>query len=74
MKRILMTLFAAWAVTLLGAWAQPRLAVETETQWLGQISWKLPVSVSYTVTNTGDAPLVLTEVEPDCSCTMANWT
>ncbi len=74
MKRILMTLCAAWTLTLLTAWAQPRLTVEEGTQSLGQIAWKLPVSVTYTVTNTGDAPLVLTHVEPDCSCTMANWT
>ena len=40
----------------------------------GQIEWKHPVSVQYTITNTGDQPLVLTEVEPDCACSVAQWT
>ncbi len=30
--------------------------------------------VQYTITNTGDRPLVLTEVEPDCACSVAQWT
>ena len=33
-------------------------------QHLGQIEWKRPVTVQYTITNTGDEPLVLSEVEP----------
>lgn len=40
----------------------------------GQIEWKHPVTVQYTVTNTGDRPLVLTEVEPDCACSAVRWT
>ena len=43
-------------------------------QHLGQIEWKRPVTVQYTITNTGDEPLVLSEVEPDCACTAARWT
>ncbi len=43
-------------------------------QHLGQIEWKRPVTVQYTVTNTGNEPLVLSEVEPDCACTDVRWT
>ena len=56
------------------ALAQARFTSSTQLQHLGQIEWKRPVTVQYTVTNTGDEPLVLTEVEPDCACTAARWT
>ena len=32
------------------------------------------MTAQYTVTNTGDQPLVLTEVDPDCACSVAQWT
>ena len=69
-KRQLYTL-AAVALT---AAAQPRFTSNTEMHNFGQIEWKHPVSVQYTITNTGDQPLVLTEVEPDCACSVAQWT
>lgn len=54
--------------------AQARFTSSTQMQHLGQIEWKRPVTVQYTITNTGDEPLVLSEVEPDCACTAARWT
>lgn len=54
--------------------AQARFTSSTRMQHLGQIEWKHPVTVQYTVTNTGDEPLVLSGVEPDCACTAARWT
>lgn len=73
MKRIFTTLYALAAVALTAA-AQPRFTSNTEMYNFGQIEWKHPVSVQYTITNTGDQPLVLTEVEPDCACSVAQWT
>ena len=72
MKRIF-TLYAL-AATALTAVAQPRFTSNTETYDFGQIEWKHPVTVQYSVTNTGNQPLVLTEVEPDCACSAAQWT
>ena len=54
--------------------AQPRFTSNTEMHSFGQIEWKHPVTAQYTVTNTGDQPLVLTEVDPDCACSVAQWT
>ena len=73
MKRFvaIITLFMGMSVS---ASAQARFTSSTRLQHLGQIEWKRPVTVQYTVTNTGDAPLVLTGVEPDCACTAARWT
>lgn len=73
MKRIFTTLYALAAVAL-AAVAQPRFTSNTEMHSIGQIEWKHPVTVQYTITNTGDQPLVLTEVEPDCACSVAQWT
>ncbi len=54
--------------------AQPRLSSNKETHNFGQIEWKHPVNVEYTITNTGDKPLVLTNVTTSCACSVASWT
>ena len=73
MKRIISTIYI-WSVVALGAMSQPRFSSHTEQQNLGQIEWKHPVTATYQITNSGDAPLQLTHVEPDCACTMTQWT
>ena len=73
MKRTLISLYALASVAL-AAVAQPRFTSNTELHSFGQIEWKHPVTTQYTITNTGDQPLVLTEVEPDCACSIAQWT
>lgn len=54
--------------------AQPRFLSNTKNIKLGQVEWKHPVRTHYTVTNTGDKPLIITSVEPDCACTVPQWT
>ncbi len=54
--------------------AQARFTSNTEEHRFGQIEWKQPVTASFAITNTGDRPLVLSEVEPDCACAVAQWT
>lgn len=73
MKRIFTTLYTLAAVSVTVV-AQPRFTSNTEMHSFGQIEWKHPVTTQYTITNTGDQPLVLTEVEPDCACSIAQWT
>lgn len=73
MKRIFTTLYALAAIVF-AAVAQPRFTSNTEMYDLGQVEWKHPAIAEYTITNTGDSPLVLTEVEPDCACSVAEWT
>ena len=55
------------------ATAQARFTSNTQEHRFGQIEWKHPVTAEYVITNTGDRPLVLSEVEPDCACTMVQW-
>ena len=63
-----------WVLSALPAVAQPRFVSDTEAVDFGQIAWKHPVTAHYTITNTGNEPLVLTDVEPDCACAVASWT
>lgn len=73
MKRSSILIYALFC-TALGAFAQPRLSSNKETHKFGQIEWKQPVKVEYTITNTGNQPLVLTNVTTSCACTVADWT
>lgn len=54
--------------------AQPRFIPNTDIQKVGQVLWKRPVDIKFSITNEGDQPLVLTDVQPDCDCTVARWT
>ena len=65
MKRSLLSIFFLLIVTL-AAVAQPRISSNKETHNFGQIEWKRPVTVEYTITNTGNQPLVLTNVTTSC--------
>lgn len=54
--------------------AQARFTSNTELYGMGQIEWKHPTTAQYVITNTGDQPLVISGVDPDCACTVAQWT
>ena len=73
MKRPLITL-ALLALAATAAMAQARFTSNTQEHRLGQIEWKHPVTAEFVITNTGDRPLVMSEVEPDCACAVAQWT
>ena len=76
-RKPLLSLFIVAVMGPLGATccrAQARFSADTSLQNMGQIEWKHPTTARFVVSNTGDAPLVLTEVMPDCSCTVATWT
>lgn len=73
MIRNIFLIFSLLTVSLT-ALAQPRISSNKETHHFGQIEWKRPVTVEYTITNTGDKPLVLTNVTTSCACSVADWT
>lgn len=73
MKRSLLSILSLLTVAL-AAVAQPRIFSNKETHNFGQIEWKRPVTVEYTITNTGNQPLVLTNVTTSCACAVADWT
>jgi hypothetical protein len=53
--------------------AQPRLSFNKSVHNFGQIEWKHPVTVDYTLTNTGNKPLAISNVTASCACTDARW-
>ena len=73
MKRVLSGICVCVGAVL-AASAQPRFSPTASDIDMGRVQWKSPTKLQFKFTNTGDAPLVLSEVEPDCSCTVADWT
>lgn len=74
MKKTIVLLHILLVAACVSAVAQPRFTSNTEEYRFGQVEWKHPVTAQYDIMNTGDQPLILTEVEPDCACTATQWT
>ncbi len=73
MKRIL--LFISFCLCMQAyLMAQPVAQFNTTTQNLGAIAWRKPVNITYRVKNTGDKPLVISNVTTSCGCTTAMWS
>jgi Protein of unknown function (DUF1573) len=47
---------------------------EKETYDFGKIPQGKPVSVDFKFTNVGEEPLIISNVEPTCGCTIADYT
>ena len=60
MKRILLLAGILIAVSSV-LQAQPKIKFEKETQELGYVLWRNPVTVTYHFTNDGDKLLVITD-------------
>lgn len=73
MKRIIFLLCILGAV-ITAVKAQPQISFTTKSQDIGYILWRNPVSVKYGFTNTGDKPLVISNVTVSCGCMQADWT
>lgn len=73
MKRLISSIFILTLICI-AAWSQPRLTSSEQTYNMGQVLWKHPVTIEYTITNTGDAPLVMSHITTSCACAVAEWT
>lgn len=76
MKRntLLLLTLLCWCTTALHTAAQPVAQFDRTAFDFGTILWKKPVTATFTLTNRGDKPLVITYVSTDCGCTDADWT
>lgn len=54
--------------------AQPQISFDKHEHDLGDILWKKPTTVTYTVINTGNEPLMITNVDVFCGCLNPVWT
>lgn len=67
-------LVVALCLSRLSGMAQPQLLVDKHVYEFGQIAWKRPVSSTFTLTNKGNKPLVISHVSSSCGCTAVKWT
>ncbi len=53
--------------------AQPLVFCNETEQNIGEVMWKKPVTVSFTLTNKGNDPLLIRDVKASCGCMDAKW-
>lgn len=51
----------------------PRITWTNTTIDIGNVPHNKPVQVKFELKNTGNAPLIISKVEPDCDCTAPEW-
>lgn len=66
-------LLSLLAFTTLGINAQPKAKYEKTEYQLGNIAWHEQATASIKITNSGNKPLQIIEVEPGCECTLVSW-
>ncbi|HPY81848.1 MAG: DUF1573 domain-containing protein [Bacteroidales bacterium] len=52
----------------------PRVRWENSIIDIGDVPHNKPVQIKFELQNTGNAPLIISKVEPDCDCTVPEWT
>lgn len=73
MKRLTL-MISLLVVSCLSTMAQAQITFDKKVHEFGVILWKQPVMATFKVTNSGDKPLVISNVTTSCGCTVANWT
>lgn len=73
MKRLLF-LFSILCAMSIAVSAQPKITFDRPVQELGYLLWRIPKTVTYNFTNTGNSPLVISNVTSSCGCTTVDWT
>lgn len=73
MKRIY-TFFLLCMAACFSLFAQPKITFDMQTKDLGYVLWRNPATVIYSFTNTGNKPLVISNVTTSCGCAKAKWT
>lgn len=73
MKRIyfLLAILSSWGMQV---WSQPKISFSEKQHDFGTIAWNRPVTAVFKVTNTGNKPLVISNVTTSCGCAVAGWT
>jgi hypothetical protein len=73
MKKIRLAVFFMFFTA--GLFANPKASIEWQTNSIdmGAISFKKPVTVEFVFKNKGLVPLVITNVESSCGCTVPEY-
>lgn len=67
-------LAVAFLCCSLSGMAQPQMLVDKHVYEFGAILWNKPVAATFTLTNKGNKPLVISHVSTSCGCTAVKWT
>ena len=73
MKRFTL-IISLLAVSCMAVMAQTQITFDKKVHEFGIVLWKHPVTATFKVTNSGDKPLVISNVTTSCGCTVADWT
>lgn len=73
MTRIIL-IIVAQLVFITQAYPQAKLQIDNEIYDFGEVEWKRPATALFNITNSGNKPLVISEIIPDCACSVAQWT
>ncbi len=52
----------------------PKFWVESNVYNFGNVPLGIPVSITFEIKNTGNAPLVITKADPSCNCTLVDYS
>ena len=74
LTRILSALTFALALIAAPLAAQTDVEFSEMEHSLGTLVWHNSAQATFTLKNTGRTDLVITDVEPDCGCTLVSWT
>ena len=77
MKKLIIlcsVVFLFAAVTAFNVVEKAEFKFEKETHDFGKIPQGKPVSVEFKFTNTGDEPLIISNIESVCGCTVPKYT
>ncbi len=72
MKIKLRILFFLLSLPLL-SWAQAHLSVNATEHDFGLLTRNKPATASFTITNIGNDPLLISRVTTSCACTLVEW-
>jgi hypothetical protein len=72
MKKLLFTVLSVALMTV-GAMAQGTLKFEKEVHDFGKINEGPVVTTKFFVTNTGKAPVIISNAQASCGCTTPEW-
>ncbi|MBQ0157508.1 MAG: DUF1573 domain-containing protein [Bacteroidales bacterium] len=70
-RHTLLTLL--FSLLALAAYSQPRGVYDHAQHEMGDVLWKLSNITTFTLTNAGDAPLLIRDVRTDCGCTSVDY-
>ncbi len=71
MRRCVLAALMTWVCA--AAMAQPSMQVDAPRQWVGELVYKTPKTVTFKFQNTGDMALQIKDVHPSCGCVVTTF-